>query len=76
MDIKALKLELVRQILATESKVLLDKMLKTLKKEERDFWAELSEDQKVEVEIARKQLEKGEFEDWDVVYKRLTSKTT
>jgi len=76
MDIKALKLELVRQILATESKVLLDKMLKILKKEEKDFWAELSEDQKMEVEIARKQIEKGEFEDWDVVYKRLTSKTT
>jgi ABC-type lipoprotein export system ATPase subunit len=75
MDFKALKLELVRQILATESKDLLDKLLSTLKKEDKDFWSELSADQKNEVEIARKQIENGEFEEWETVFKRLTKKS-
>ena len=71
MDIQALKLELVRQILETESQELLDKVMRTLKKEEPDFWLELTDAEKQEIEISRKQIENGETESWDSVYKRL-----
>lgn len=72
MDIQALKLELVKQILESESRELLDKIYATLKKEENDFWLELTEDQKREVEIAKQQVKNGETEDWENVLKRLS----
>lgn len=76
MDIQALKIELVKQILALESKELLDKIYTTLKKEEKDFWSALSADQKQEVEIGRKQVQNGETEDWESVLERLSKKSS
>lgn len=70
MDIPALKTELVRHILATENKDLLDKLWTTLKREEKDFWLELTDAQKREVEIGLKQIENGETEDWEDFLKR------
>lgn len=74
MDIQALKIELAKQILALESKEILDKVYATLKREEKDFWMNLSEDQKKEVEVARHQVKKGKTEDWDRVLERLSKK--
>lgn len=74
MDLQALKIEPVKQILALESKDVLDKIYATLKQEEKDFWTTLSADQKQEVEIGRKQVENGETEDWESVLGRLSKK--
>jgi len=71
MDIQALKAELVKQILATESKELLDRMWNLLKREEKDFWIELTDAQKREIEIGLKQIENGQTEDWDDLMKRM-----
>ncbi len=71
MDIQALKAELVKQILATESKELLDRMWNLLKREEKDFWLELTDAQKREIEIGLKQIENGQTEDWDDLMKRM-----
>ncbi len=60
MDIQALKLELVKQILHTESEELLNKLYSTLKVQGKDFWLELSEAQRREVEIGLAQIERGE----------------
>jgi len=76
MDIRTLKIELVKQILESESKELLDKLYSALKGEDSDFWNELSADQKVEVEIGRRQVQNGETEDWDIVRDRLTKKSS
>lgn len=76
MDIQALKLELVKQIIASESKELLDKMYATIKGDEKDFWLEMTEDQKEEVEIGRRQAQNGETEDWDSVLERLSRKAS
>lgn len=57
MDIQALKSELVKYILATDSKDILDKLWTTIKREEKDFWLELTDAQKREVEIGLKQIE-------------------
>ncbi len=71
MNIQSLKIELVKHILETESQELLDKILSTIKREQPDFWLELSEEQKAEIEISRKQIKNGETESWESVYKRL-----
>ena len=74
MDIQALKLELVKQILESESQELLAKIYTALKREDKDFWLELTEDQKKEVEIGRQQVQNGETEDWQNVLTRLSKK--
>lgn len=75
MDIRALKIELVKQILESESKELLDKIYSTIKREEKDFWTELTNDQKEEVEIGRQQVRNGETEDWENVRDRLSRRS-
>ncbi len=72
MDTKTLKIELTRLILETENPDLLNRILKDLKKEKSDFWLDLSDDQKTEVEISRKQVKNGETEDWDSIIKRVS----
>jgi hypothetical protein len=76
MDIQALKLELVKQILESESKELLDKVYSTFKREEKDFWLEMTDDQKQEVEIGRRQVKNGETEEWQTVLERLSKKAS
>lgn len=44
MDNRALKTELTRLILETESTDLLKKLLSDLKKEKNDFWLDVTED--------------------------------
>ena len=72
MDTKTLKIELTRLILETDNHDLLIRILKDLKKEKTDFWLDLSDDQKAEVEISRKQVENGETEDWESIIKRVS----
>lgn len=71
MNIQALKLELVSQILNTESRELLNTVWTMLKKEVPDFVSRLSEEDKNEIEISRKQIAKGQTESWESLYRRL-----
>ena len=72
MDLQALKLELVRQILDLESKEVISKLFQTLKKEDKDFWLNLTEAQRKEVELGLRQIENGETEDWETFVKRVS----
>ena len=72
MDTKTLKIELTRLILEIENPELLNRVFNDLKKERTDFWQDLSDDQKAEVEISRKQVKNGEIEDWDSIIKRVS----
>ena len=72
MDTKTLSIELIRLIREKENPDLLNRILKDLKKERTDFWLDLSDDQKAEVEISRKQVKNGETEDWDSIIKRVS----
>ena len=60
MDIQALKIELVKQILHIESEELLNRIQKTLKVQNKDSWIELTDAQQREVEIGLEQIERGE----------------
>lgn len=60
MNISATKVELVKDLLETNSEVVLKHIKAVLKSYKTDLWDELSDSQKQSVKKARKQLEKGE----------------
>ena len=60
MSIHALKGKLVNAILKTHSEKLIRDLYSVLEKEENDFWLDLTEDQKKEVELGLDQIKKGE----------------
>lgn len=72
MSIQSLKLELVRQILDLDNETVVAKLMHTLQSEKKDFWDELSDTQKKEVELGLKQIERGETENWDDFLKRVS----
>ena len=45
---------------------------KVTDEERTDFWLDLSDEQKAEVEISRKQVKNGETEDWGSIIKRVS----
>ena len=48
------------------------KVLSIFRKENADFWNELTDAQKAEVELSRQQISENKVEDWQAVYKRLS----
>lgn len=71
MDIQTQKLQLVKRILEINSQELIDKLFNALDKEDTDFWHDLSNEQKRQIDVSRKQVKNGETEDWESVYNRL-----
>jgi len=75
MDLQALKIELVKEILSSEREELLNKMYAALKGEKADFWLELTADEQEEIKISRQQVKSGQSEEWSDVYERLSRKS-
>lgn len=71
MDTTSLKIELAKRILETESADLLEKLLQVFKNEDKDFADLLSDQEKKEIEISRRQIDNGETESWESIKKRL-----
>lgn len=72
MNISATKVELVKDLLNTNSEMVLKHIKAVLNSYKTDLWDELSEKQKQSVKKARKQLEKGEGKSHDDVMKKYT----
>lgn len=72
MDIQASKIELVKMILDLEDSKLIEKVRKLITKENKDFYTELSEDQKLEIQFGIEQLDRGEKVSWDDVLKKIS----
>lgn len=60
MNISVTKVELVKNLLDTESELILKHVKAVLKSYKTDLWDELNAVQKQSVKTAQKQLEKGE----------------
>lgn len=60
MDLQASKLELVRMIVNINSQKTITKLLNVIKSEKEDFWFDLSEVEKKEIEIGIQQLDSGQ----------------
>jgi len=74
MDIQSIKSELVKGILQTNSKELLNKLYSTFKAEsiESDFWTELTDAQKAEVELGLKQIKNGDYIEFEDFLKKVS----
>lgn len=61
MDIQAEKISLAQLLLQTEDESIIKKVKAIFKKEQKDWWDELSDDQKNEIEEADREIDRGEF---------------
>jgi hypothetical protein len=71
IDLKSTKIELAQFILNSKNAALIQKINDFIKSESNDFWIDLTDNQKQEIEISRKQIQNGETEDWDSLRLRL-----
>jgi hypothetical protein len=65
MDIQTTKIALVKQILDIDAPELIEKIVNLITKEKKDFWEELSESQREEIEIADLQVLNEETTDYE-----------
>jgi len=66
MDIQSEKIELIRMLLDTENPKIIEFIGKILKREKNsDFWEDLSDQQREEIEKASTQIENGEMVDYE-----------
>jgi predicted transcriptional regulator len=61
MDIQLEKLELIKLLADTENPAILKSIRKIFKKEQKDWWDDLTDEQKEEIEEGERQIERGEF---------------
>lgn len=65
MDIQLEKLELIKMLADTEDPAIIKSIRKILKKEKKDWWDDLTEEQKEEIKFGEKQIENGEYSDFE-----------
>ncbi|AWH83859.1 hypothetical protein HYN59_01440 [Flavobacterium album] len=65
MDINAAKIELIQIVLDLDDAELIVKAIQFLKNEQTDFYDELSEDEKLEIQYGLEQLDRGERISWE-----------
>ena len=61
MDIQAEKISLAQLLLQTEDESIIIKVKAIFKKEQKDWWNDLSQDQNDEIKEADKEIDRGEF---------------
>ena len=71
MNIEATKIELAQLLLNTDDVSILNKIKSIFKTEKKDWWDELSDFQKEQIEIAEREIENGEVVSWEEVKKQM-----
>ena len=61
MNIQLEKLELIKMLLETNDESVIASIKNIFKSKNKDWWEELSEEQRFEIEEAEKEIEKGEY---------------
>ena len=61
MDIQFEKLELMKKLEATNDISIIEAIKNIFKSEKKDFWEELTQEQRDEIEEGERQIERGEF---------------
>ena len=61
MDIQSEKITLAQLVLQTEDESIIKKVKAIFKKEEKNWWNDLSQKQKDEIEEADREIDRGEF---------------
>ena len=74
MDIQATKIELTKLLLNTDNVSVLNKIKTILKTEKKDWWDELTDFQKEQIEIGENQIDNGEVISWEEVKKQMNER--
>ena len=74
MDVQATKIELAQLLLNTENVSVLNKIKTILKTEKKDWWDELTDFQKEQIEIGENQIDNGEVISWEEVKKQMNER--
>ena len=61
MDIQLEKLELIKKLAETNDFAVIESIRKIFQKEKKDWWDELSDEQKANIEQGEKDFENGDF---------------
>ncbi|MBZ4041524.1 hypothetical protein [Flavobacterium hibisci] len=65
MDIQLEKLELIKKLADTEDPAIIKSIQKIFTKKKKDWWDDLTEEQKDEIKFGEKQIENGEYSDFE-----------
>ena len=65
MNIELEKSKLMKLLEETNDESIIASMLKLFSTKKKDFWDELTEEQKFEIEEEERQIERGEFVDFE-----------
>jgi hypothetical protein len=70
MDIQVEKLELIKLLAETENPAILKSIRKIFKNGQKDWWDDLTEDQKADIAQSELEFERGEFTSYEDVMKK------
>ena len=70
MDIELEKLELIKLLEATNDATIIASIKKIFNASKKDFWEELTEAQKLDIEEGERQIERGEFVEYETMMKK------
>ena len=70
MDIELEKLELIKLLEATNDATIIASIKKIFNALKKDFWEELTEAQKLDIEEGERQIERGEFVEYETMMKK------
>lgn len=73
MDIQLEKLELIKMLAETNDSDIISSIKKVFATEKKDFWDELSQEQRDEIEESDRQIDRGEFVLFEDVMKKYRS---
>ncbi|AWG21185.1 hypothetical protein FFWV33_06360 [Flavobacterium faecale] len=65
MDIQLEKLEIIRQLLETNDETIIASIKKVFTREPKDWWDDLNESQKEEIQLSLQEAEEGKYSDFD-----------
>ena len=61
MDIQLEKLELIKKLAETNDFAVVESIKKIFKKEKKDWWNELTDEQKADIEQGERDIENGDY---------------
>lgn len=70
MDIELEKLELIKLLETTNDATIIASIKKIFNASKKDFWEELTEAQKLDIEEGERQIERGEFVEYETMMKK------
>ena len=74
MDIQLEKLELIKMLVETENPSIIKDIKKIFHREKKDWWEELSDEQKADLEKADQEIDNGDFVTFEEFFDILSKK--